>query len=177
MAFCLDFDSFLCSVDPEDIVKKGQALISSAFSQDEMSDEELLKANNQMRLGQAMKFVGTEIQSWEGQRSAMIFCNAKLDNLPPDYAENVLEPAYKYIIRTSGDQDLVDSALFALATLHLRGDLFEGLSVEERYRLPTEQTVAIADMIIEKVSEDKVYDQWTRLVREPWMKRRERRDC
>lgn len=173
MEFSLE--SILGSVDPEAIVKSAKEMISSAFPPGkEMSEEEFVKARHQQRLGEHMKFVGENIQSWDQQLAAINFCSGKLDDPPPGYPNHVLGPTYQYVIRTSHDPELIDCAIYGLATLHLKGQFFD-VSVEERYKLPTEQTVAIADMLMEQVSNDKVYEQWTRLIREPWMKRRERR--
>ena len=175
MEFSLE--SILASVDPEAIVESGNQMVSSAFPPGkEMSEEEFKKARHQQRLGEHMMYVGENIQSWDQQLAAINFCTGKLDDPPPGYTEHVLGPTYKYVIRTSHDPELFDCAIYGLATLYLKGQFFD-VSVEDRYKLPTEQTVAIADVLMEQVHNDKVYEQWTRLIREPWMKRRERRAC
>ncbi len=171
-------ESILGSVDPESIVKSGNQMVSFAFPPGkEMSEEELVNSCYQQTLGKHMIYVGNNIQSSENQRNAFIFSTGKLDDPPPGYTQNVLGPTFRYIIRTSHNQELIDSSLYSLATLHIRGNFFEGLSVEERYKLSTGQTVAIADVLMKQVTDKKVYDQWTQYVREPWMKRRESRGC
>lgn len=163
------------SVDPTSLIKNGNQMIASAFPKDKkLSDGDVLNGCCANNLGSQMVIAGEAMQA--GRLSSLLsLCDQHLDDPSIGFPEHVLRPSYEFIISKSDDQTLVDSALFGLATLHLKGHLFENMSVDERYRLPTEQTVAIADQLMELVVDDKVYKKWTDQVRTLYMRRRQRR--
>lgn len=168
------------SVDPTSLIKNGNQMIASAFPEgkelSDGSDGDVLNGCCANNLGSQMVIAGEAMQA--GRLSSLSsLCDQHLDDPSIGFPKHVLRPSYEFIISKSNDQALKDRALSSLATLHLKGHLFENMSVDERYRLSTEQTVAIADQLMELVVDDKVYDKWTDQVRTPYMRRRQRRGC
>jgi hypothetical protein len=165
------------SVDPTSLIKNGNQMIASAFSKGkELSNGDVLNGCCANNLGSQMVIAGEAMQAGR-LLSLSSLCDQHLDDPSIGFPKHVLRPSYEFIITSSDDQSLVDRALLGLATLHLKGHFFENTTVEEKYRLPVEQTVAIADQLVEQVTDDKLYDQWTEQVRKPWLRRRQRRAC
>ncbi len=166
-------------IKPKDLIRQGQQILATTFttnSEKEPTQDDIMRLCCAHNLGTYMEIAGNAILN--GKLSSLLsMCDEKLQDPLVGFSQQVLKPSYEYIISTSDDQSLKDRALFGLATLHLKGHLFESISIEERYRLPTEQTVAIADQLIEFVVNDKLYDKWTDQVRDPYVARRRRRGC
>jgi len=142
----------------QDLVEEGQQLLPHSSN---LTSQLMIIAGEAILAGRLLSLIS--------------LCDEKLDDPSYGAATKVLKPSYEVVIKYSKDKDLVDRAYFGLATLHLKGQLFEDMSIEDRYRVSKEQTVAIADELIEKVVDEQLYDKWTDQVREPFMKRRKRR--
>jgi hypothetical protein len=165
----------ISSVDPTSLIEKGNQMIASAFPKGkELSDGDILNGCCAKNLGSQMVIAGQAMQ--EGRLSSLLsLCDQHLEDPSTGISKNVLKPSYEFIISKSDDQSLVDRALSCLATLHLKGLLFEKMSVEERYKLPEAETVAIADLLTQSIVDDKLYDRWTDQIRTPYMNRRQNR--